>query len=207
MSDRFAQLKDVLAEENTTASGLGVTYPPGLLVAAGGSYASHSSKLGSSVSARPHITQNITLGRRLPDALVLCQSDSRPWYLQSRIKSTGQLHLLVFGGDTTDQAQMTGVKRPASSLIHPDSICGQLVSDSAGESVGSLAVYLIHSAPRLKVEFTELPGIFRPYDGQNGYEYRRVFADNASSQEDPPDCRFPFYDPSTGQVNYKEYPG
>lgn len=176
--DKATGLEGTLSEENTTASGLSVTYPPNLLVT--GTRDSHSSpdKNGVLYCSKPHLAENIVVGRRLPDVLVLCQSDSQPWHLQERLPSTGQWHLLVFGGDISQALQMQRVEALARQLTRPNSILAPRWMSGATTAVGSVAVYLIHSASRFDVQLTSLPPIFRPYDDRRGREYRRVFADN-----------------------------
>ncbi|KAF9887315.1 hypothetical protein FE257_010310 [Aspergillus nanangensis] len=180
--DKYSKLKDALSEENSSAAGLAATYAPGLLVTPAGS--PHSPlclDIPSSIWSKSYLAQNIVLGRRLLDTLVLCQSDSRPWHLQQKLPSTGQWHLLVFGGDITASTQMARVMDLAASLSHPlSAVAGRI---NAADPVGSIAVYLVHSAPRLDVQLADLPLIFRPLSERTGYDYGRVFADNKGYQD------------------------
>ncbi|PYI25887.1 hypothetical protein BP00DRAFT_451690 [Aspergillus indologenus CBS 114.80] len=176
--DETTGLEETLSEENTTASGLSVTYPPNLLVTATRIPPSQPDKHGVLYCSTPHLAKNIVIGRRLPDVLVLCQSNSQPWYLQERLPSTGQWHLLVFGGDISKASQLQRVEALARQLTRPNSILAPLCMPGATTTVGSVAVYLIHSASRFDVQLMNLPPIFRPYDDRRGREYRRVFADN-----------------------------
>ncbi|RAH75499.1 putative FAD monooxygenase [Aspergillus aculeatinus CBS 121060] len=176
--DKATGLEATLSEENTTASGLSVTYPPNLLVTGTRNSRSPLDKNGVLYCSKPHLADNIVVGRRLPDVLVLCQSDSQPWHLQERLPSTGQWHLLVFGGDISQALQLQRVEALARQLTRPNSILAPRCKSGATTAVGSVAVYLIHSASRFDVQLMSLPPIFRPYDDRRGREYRRVFADN-----------------------------
>ncbi|PWY89454.1 FAD binding domain protein [Aspergillus sclerotioniger CBS 115572] len=181
-SDRFSDLKSTLSEENTCASGLGVVYGPGLLVTSTNNQEFNPCADGTHLCcahSKPHLARNIIVGGRLPSQPVLCQSDSRPWNLQDRLVSTGQWHLVIFGGNITDLTQMTRVKRLTDSFSHPESLINRMgLTD--GSPVGSVATYMVHSAPREEVEFMDLPPILRPFDNVTGYDYSRVFADNKS---------------------------
>ncbi|OOF99515.1 hypothetical protein ASPCADRAFT_393357 [Aspergillus carbonarius ITEM 5010] len=184
-SDRFFDLKSTLSEENTCASGLGVVYGPGLLVTPSDNQNSVPCVDGTNLCcphSKPYLARNIVVGGRLPSQSVLCQSDSHPWHLQDRLVSTGQWHLIIFGGNITDFTQMTRVKRLTDSLSHPQSLVNRIVLTD-GSPVGSVATYMVHSAPREEVEFMDLPPILRPFDDVTGYDYSRVFADNKVSEE------------------------
>ncbi|PYH95246.1 2-polyprenyl-6-methoxyphenol hydroxylase [Aspergillus ellipticus CBS 707.79] len=182
-ADKFAKLRSTLSEENSCASGLGVIYGPGLIVAPSldcDPAASVEKMQSPPPYSKGHLARYITVGGRLASQRVICQSDSRPWHLQDRLVSTGQWHLIIFGGDITDTTQRVRLGQLTESLSHPQSLINS-INQSDESPVGSVAAYLVHTAPRERVEFMDLPSPLRPFDKEIGYDYSRVFADNASS--------------------------
>ncbi|KAF7166861.1 hypothetical protein CNMCM5623_000415 [Aspergillus felis] len=170
--------KRAIQEENTSFSGLTATYQPNLLISpsseAGGSK-------GPSFCSRPSLAKAIRLGARIPSKLVLNQSDSQAYHLQQRFSSTGQWNLIIFGGDISENAQMIRVNRLAEALSHPASYFQQLKKASRRRGgVGSVGVYLVHSANRNRIDLFCLPEIFRPCLEDGTMDYSKVLADNES---------------------------
>jgi phenol 2-monooxygenase len=182
---KLKELISTLAEENSSASGLGVTYAPGLLVTAAGTQEAHRTlcleNQDISPHSKPYLAQHVVLGRRLPSELVLSQSDSRPWHLQEQLLSTGQWHLVVFGGDIAREAQMARVEHLSKELSQPSSLISRLNQAAQGSLVGSVGVYLVHNASE-SVEWIETPAIFRPFNPVTGYDYTKVFVDRQGCQ-------------------------
>ncbi|KAJ5230425.1 2-polyprenyl-6-methoxyphenol hydroxylase [Penicillium chrysogenum] len=181
---KFKQLISTLAEENSSASSLGVTYAPGLIMASTGTQAAHRTlcleNQDISPPRKPYLAQHVILGRRLPSELVLSQSDSRPWHLQEQFLSTGQWHLVVFGGDIASLAQMARVEHLSTKLSQPSSLISRLNRAAQGSLVGTVGVYLVHNAE--SVEWIETPTIFRPFNPVTGYDYTKVFVDRQGHQ-------------------------
>ncbi|KAI9038226.1 2-polyprenyl-6-methoxyphenol hydroxylase [Aspergillus affinis] len=176
-------LKLSLSEENSSASGLGVTYEPSLLIA-GSEHRQPVTKTESTHPlSKPHLAKGIKVGSRFPSYKVLSQSDSRPWHLQQRLRSTGQWNLVVFGGSIADEGQRDRVEGFAASLSRPDSFFTKINQNIHHSLVGSIAAHLVHSSCHEKVELMELPEIFRPFHPEGGYEYDHVFADDAGYGE------------------------
>ena len=172
-------LKGALEEENTSASGLTVRYRPNILITPTWEYRA-STKARVSDPLLPHskseLAANLAVGARFPNTQVLCQSDSRPWHIQQALSSTGKWHLLVFGGDISNETQMKRVQDLGWHLSKPGSMI-QTMNESRGD-VHELEMYLIHSAPRHDIELSAFPGVFRPFDQTMGFDYWKVFADN-----------------------------
>jgi phenol 2-monooxygenase len=189
---KFIDLTSTLAEENSSASGLGVTYAPGLLVASAGTEPTrHTFCLeGHDISlshSKPWLAQHITLGQRLPSEPVLCQSDYRPWHLQEQLLSTGQWHLIVFGGNIASKVHMARLELLSWRLSQPCSLISRLNQEGQGSLVGTVGVYLVHYAPR-SVEWIDIPEIFRPFDPVTGYDYTKVFVDSQGYPQRPGDA-------------------
>jgi phenol 2-monooxygenase len=174
-----------LHEENTSASGLTVRYTPNLLVTP--EWDTRSTPTRRNLNCllpftRPQLAANLIVGARFPSAQVLCQSDSRPWHLQHVMQSMGQWNLIVFGGDISQATQMTRVQGLSVEISNEQRLIHEI--NQQGDSlVGKVETYLVHSAPRRKVEYMYLPKIFRPFDKTNGYDYWKIFADNDQNSD------------------------
>jgi phenol 2-monooxygenase len=89
--------------------------------------------------------------------------------------------LVIFGGDIAINEQMIRVNGLAEALSHPHSYFHQLNKASkARDGVGSVGVYLVHSASRNRIDLFRLPEIFRPCLEDGSIDYSRVLADNES---------------------------
>ncbi|KAL2818233.1 FAD binding domain-containing protein [Aspergillus cavernicola] len=170
--------KHALREENTLFAGVTATYQRNLLI-------SPSSEAGDSKGApfcsRTSLSKAIILGARIPSKLVLNQSDSQAHHLQQCFTSNGQWDLIIFGGDISKREQLNRINRLAEALSHPVSYFQQLNKASrARGAVGSVGVYLVHSANRNSIDLLGLPEIFRPHLEDGSIEYTRVWVDNES---------------------------
>jgi phenol 2-monooxygenase len=181
INPKFNDLISTLAEENSSESGLGVTYAPGLLVTSAGAQASHKTlclenQNTSLPYSKPYLAQHVNLGARLPSEIVICQSDARPWHLQEQLLSTGQWRLVVFGGDIASKAQMTRLEHLSENLSQPWSLISRLNRGTQESLVGTIGIYLVHTASK-SFEWMDAPAIFRPFDPAKGYDYTKVFVD------------------------------
>jgi phenol 2-monooxygenase len=170
--------KRAIREENTSASGLTATYQPNQLISPA---AETEDAKGASFVSKPHLAETIKLGARIPSQLVLSQSDSQAYHLQQIFRSTGQWNLIIFGGNISKTEQMARVHHQADALSNPESYFQQLNKASAVRGgVGSVRVYLVHSADRNSIDIFSLPAIFRPLCDDGGIDYSRVLVDNKS---------------------------
>lgn len=174
--------REALVEENTSMSGLGVTYDPNMVVSQPILRQKPQRTMnGHSLQLEP--VKNIKLGARIPSELVLSQADSQPLQLQQIFRSTGEWNLVVFGGNIIDRAQMCQVEDLAAALSSPKSVFQRIRNRQQSRSncvVGALSIYLVHSAPISEVNIWDLPVIFRLPDKETGIDYGKVFADNES---------------------------
>ncbi|KAI9044337.1 putative FAD monooxygenase [Aspergillus affinis] len=169
--------KRALEEENSSMSGLAVTYLPNSLVT---STVSDNllPKDVASCTSRPSVAMNLRVGARIPSVLILNQSDSQACHLQQILPSTGQWNLIVFGGDIASADQKHRVEELAAALDEPDSTYQKLNDPACVAKRGfpTIGVSLIHCANRLSIELNDLPEIFRPWT-KDGVDYGRVWAD------------------------------
>lgn len=178
--------RQALVEENTSMSGLGIAYPPNIVMSKPIMQQQNGVKKHPAVNGhtpkQPDPVKAIKLGARITSELVLSQSDSQPYQLQRIFQSTGEWNLVVFGGDILVEDQKRRVGNLAAALSSPKSIVQKLRSRSRAKNdpVGSVSVYLVHSAARTEVDIWELPELFRPPDEDTGIDYGKVFVDNES---------------------------
>jgi phenol 2-monooxygenase len=181
--------RKALVEENTSMSGLGIVYEPSLVVAGLTEHKANGMEKffpianeETSLSAQPDRMKAIRLGARMPSALVLGQADSQPHELQRVFQSTGEWHLVVFGGDIVDEQQRRRIDHLAKALSSPDSVVRKMNTRRLLHpiSVGCLSIYLVHSGLRTEVDIGNLPSVFRPPDDDTGFDYGKVFVDNES---------------------------
>ncbi|KAJ5163155.1 Monooxygenase FAD-binding [Penicillium coprophilum] len=178
-------LRAILKEENTSESGSRTYYQPSLLV----TRTWDDRPTGKRHMLKPmlpysktNLATKIALGARLPNVEVLCQSDSRPYHIQRLLRSTGEWYLLILGGDILQKSQMVRLESLGLQLGRTDSLIYRI--NQQNDSVGKISTYLVHCAPRNKVELMELPQVFIPFDRKLGYNYWKVFADNEPCSEE-----------------------
>lgn len=177
--------RKALVEENTSMSGLGVTYEPNMVIAQPipGQKVQPTINGHSKLPSQPDPVKAIKLGARMPCELVLSQSDSQPHQMQQIFPSTGEWNLVVFGGNVVDQIQKRQVENLAAALSSPKSVVQKIRhrgQSNGNRLIGGLSIYLVHSASCTDVNIWDLPDIFRPPDEDTGIDYGKVFADNKS---------------------------
>ncbi|KAF7588647.1 hypothetical protein BBP40_005429 [Aspergillus hancockii] len=173
------ELETALEEENSSASGLTVRYKDNLLITA----VEHSDFTCTSHPlplSKQGLARNIIVGTRFPNQQVISQSDARPCQLQEQLVSSGQWHLIAFAGNIAEEGPDSRLQQLASLLGSSDRRVQKLIRSASESLVASVAVYLVHSAPRNSVELTDLPDLFTPFNHATGYDYTRVFADSKS---------------------------
>lgn len=186
------EFKDAFVKGNMFSSGVAVNYGSSLIVCKDDSIIDKgegtdgtdvSCKLeGLRVVGKQDLATNIKIGMRMPSFKVLSQADARPWHFQERLKSDGRWRVVVFAGDISSPPQMLRLQTLGNTLLAPESFISKFTSVSKPiDSV--IEVLLIHSAPRTKIEFHELPEIVRPFDTRDGYDYSKAFVDDMSYHE------------------------
>ncbi|PQE31204.1 phenol 2-monooxygenase protein [Rutstroemia sp. NJR-2017a WRK4] len=179
------EFKDTFQKGLLFASGVAVDYGTSILIAKEGDATSQgdgtivSQDMRLRVVGKQDLTKNIKIGMRMPSFKVLNQSDARPWHFQERLKSDGRWRIIVFAGDISDSNQMsriTALGPKLQSLLTKYTLRGKKI-----DSV--LEVLMIHSAPRIAVEFFDLPEIFHPFTEKEGYDYSKVYVDDISYHE------------------------
>jgi phenol 2-monooxygenase len=128
------------------------------------------------------LATGIRIGMRMPSFKVLNQSDARPWHIQELLPSNGCWRIVVFSGDLRDPKQFARFTALGQALASKDSFLRRYTPRlEAMDSV--FEIITVHSAPRSSVELLSLPEVFHPFSEEIGWDYNKVFVDDASYHE------------------------
>jgi phenol 2-monooxygenase len=185
----MAEFKEAFEKGNLFASGTAVDYGSSVIVAKEGSSEEQGDgtdvgqkTVALRVVGKQELSRGIKLGMRMNSFKVLNQSDARPWHFQEILRSTGQWRVVVFAGDVSQAPQMERVQKLGAKLAAPDSFIRRFTP--ANKRIDSvIEVLTIHSAPRVAVELTDFPEIFRPFDERDGWDYWKIYVDDMSYHE------------------------
>ena len=150
-------------------SGVAVTYDQSLL----------SYHKPNSMTLKESVAANVIPGRRLSSYQVLNQADAKPTEMADLLPSDGRWRVLVFAGD---------LRHPEQSALmenHGDYIRQFLQEYTPpGQAIDSvIEVLTIHSAPRTSIELLDLHEIYHPWDDERGWDYWKVYVDDASHHQ------------------------
>lgn len=179
---KCSSLKEVLKEENTSASGLGTRYGPSMVSTPLRRLRDGRQGVSLLPISKEGLATNVTLGARIPTVQVLCQSDSSLKHIRHLLRSIEQWSLMVFGGDISEAKQFELVKRIGEDLERKESTIYKMNQHEC--IVGGVTPYLIHCAPRRDVDLMHIPNAFRPFSDEFGFDYWKTFAGNRSDGED-----------------------
>lgn len=186
----MAEFKDVFFKGNLFTSGLAVDYGASLLIAKAGVPADqgdgtdigpHVSGVGK-VVGKQELASTIKMGMRFPSFQVLNQSDARPWQFCQFLKSDGRFRIILFAGNIKMEIQWRRVQKLGEELAKLDSLIHRY-TPSAKPTDSVIEILVIHSAPRHDVELLALHDIYHPFDENSGWDYNKVFVDDASYHE------------------------
>lgn len=178
----LSTFKQVFEKGNLFASGCAVDYAASLIVAKPDPGVEPPRTLG--VVGKQALAPNVPLGMRMPSHKVLNQSDARPWHIQELMPSNGTWRVLVFAGDILDPPQFSRYKALGEALSSPDSfVARHKPHDGQGVLDSFFEILTIHSSPRKKVDLLSLPAVFHPYSPEYGWDYGKVYVDDASYHE------------------------
>lgn len=183
------EFKQTHIEGNMFACGLAVDYGASILVAKSGVSVinKNGSKVGSDTApgkiiGNQEMASNIPLGKRFPSFQVLNQSDARAWQFAHYLRSDGRFRVVLFAGNLTNREQWGRVQKFGEEIARPNSFLGRFAPfNKPPDSV--IEVLTIHSGPRIEIELGDLHPVFHPFDEKRGWDYEKVFVDDASYQE------------------------
>lgn len=164
------ELKEVFEKVKMFGTGISIDYQDSIIVAK------------SAKSARPHLAKNIKLGMRMPSYQVLNQSDARPWQVQQLLKSIGCWRVILFAGDISKKPTLQRLEQLGARLDSANAFLKRFTpADKPHNSI--IEVLTIHSAKRVDIELSVIPPVFHPYSATEGWDYWKVFVDDASYHE------------------------
>lgn len=180
------EFKAAFLKGNLFASGLIVNYGPNSLVAkAGEDDGSNSATVVSAdVFAKTQaLATGLPVGMRFNSFKVINQADARPWHFQEKLKSNGQFRVVLFAGNILSATQKKRVEKFCEALGAPANFLH--AATPAGSPLDSVIdVLTIHSAKRTETDLLkDFPEILHPFDPHTGWDYDRVFVDDASYHE------------------------
>lgn len=163
-------------------SGVSVTYEPSTLMtepivvcpATGGSFTRQASP--SSVQS---LAKGIILGQRMPSHKVVCQAESRVAHFSEMLLSNGKWRILVLAADLTSPRQLRVVQNLGTAL---ERLLKKYPSRE-DDKHSILEVLLLHSGSRASIEILDLCQIYHPWDEVLGWDYWKIFSDDANEFE------------------------
>ena len=128
------------------------------------------------------LATGIPIGKRMPSAKVLNQSDARPWHFQELLPSNGRWRVAIFAGDIRQPEQKKKLDFVGEALDSKDSFLRRFTpSGAAHDAVFELLA--IHNAPRTETTIFDLPEVFRHFDKVEGWDYWKIYVDDVSYHE------------------------
>lgn len=147
-------------------SGVKVQYGEGLLI-------SDEDNCGSCLA------RHLALGARLPFHKVISQAEANVVRLSDVLISNGKWRILVLPGDIDDPARFEALRQLAPWLEH----ITKTFNPTQKSSSAVVEVITIHAGQRTDFDLLDLPPVYHPWDDQLGWDYWKVFADNAADYE------------------------
>lgn len=102
----------------------------------------------------------LIIGQRMPPQVFVRPADGKPCEIQDLLPADTRFKILVFAGNTLDNAQMAKVKALAEKFDRPDNFYKRH-GDSSPSKV--FDVLTISSAKKDEVIFTDLPPVLRSH--------------------------------------------
>ncbi|KAI2776518.1 putative phenol 2-monooxygenase [Daldinia loculata] len=185
------EFKDTFLKGNLFASGLIVNYGPSNLVMKavdGPEKGELSGSTPTSISAdtfakKQALATGLPVGMRFNSFKVVNQSDARPWHFQEKLKSDGRFRVVLFAGNILNPLQKNRVEQFCEALGAPNSFFRTFNPTSPPLDM-VIEVLTIHSAKRTETDLVrDFPEILHPFNPHTGWDYDKVFVDDASYHE------------------------
>ncbi|EMC94079.1 hypothetical protein BAUCODRAFT_124812 [Baudoinia panamericana UAMH 10762] len=170
-------------------SGVAVKYGPGQLVSQSLSITKAKSSTNgaacshASVTSDPERAKGVTIGQRMPSLKVVCQAEANVIHLADVLPSNGRWRVVVFAGDLTTPQQWEKTQALGELL---GKVCRRYTG-GAERTHSAIEVLLIHSGARTAFDILRLHDVYHPWDETLGWDYWKVFADDAGSMD--PGCK------------------
>ena len=134
------------------------------------------------VTSDQSLAKGILIGKRMPSAKVLNQSDARPWHFQELLPSNGTWRVVIFAGDIRKPEQRKKLDSIGKAIDDKDSFLRRFTPPGAAfDSV--FEILCVHHAPRTESTIFDFPEVFRHYDEVEGWDYWKIYVDDMSYHE------------------------
>lgn len=145
-----------------------------------------SPNTNTAVHSRQELATLVKVGMRMPSFKVLNQADARPWHFQERLPSNGAWRVVLFAGDIVTRAdRRADLEAVSAALAKPDSFLKRFTPSAAAGARYDAVIELltVHAGHRTDVSIFDFPKVLRPYDAVDGWDYNKIFVDDASYHE------------------------
>lgn len=130
----------------------------------------------------PAVARHLIPGERFPPAKIRKLADGNTEWTTRLLKSDGRFRLIILAGNVRDAAQKQRLDILCNALVSPDQQENCLLkryTATPGCSDGLVDVTAILSAPWNECEFFDIPEILRPFDPVMGWNYDKIWCDDA----------------------------
>lgn len=133
------------------------------------------------------VAKKLVPGMRVPDFQVVNQADGIPTQLKRILHADGRFRILVFAANISSPSQFSRLAKLGEALDAKESFLYKF--NPPHQPIDSrIEVITIHSSPRAKIELLDLHSIFHPWSDNEGWDYWKVYADDADVLGVPSDA-------------------
>ena len=134
------------------------------------------------VESDQSLAKGILVGKRMPSAKVLNQSDARPWHFQELLPSNGRWRVVIFAGDIRQPEQKKKLDSVGKAIDSKDSFFRRFTPPGAAHDT-VFELLAVHLAPRTETTIFDFPEVFRHFDEVEGWDYWKIHVDDVSYHE------------------------
>lgn len=171
--------KDQRGTTNNRSTLLQETYSNNMLFTTGLYIHYPSSPIVKNRDSENIVAKKLVPGMRMPDFQVINQADGIPTQLKRILRADGRFRILVFAANISLPTQFSRLAKLGESLNAKESSPLYKFTPSYQPIDSRIEVITVHSAPRAKIELLELHPIFHPWSDNTGWDYWKVYADDA----------------------------
>lgn len=125
------------------------------------------------------VAKKLVPGMRVPDFQVINQADGIPTQLKKILRADGRFRILVFAANISLPTQFSRLAKLGEALNAKESSPLYKFTPPHEPIDSRIEVITVHSSPRAKIELLDLHPIFHPWSDDQGWDYWKVYADDA----------------------------
>ncbi|RAQ53028.1 FAD binding domain protein [Aspergillus flavus] len=164
-ASNHAEFLDAYLKGQRFTTGIGIRYPPSLLIS-------------EDVDVRS-LHGGLVPGLRLPDFQVVNQSDGVPIRIHQRLRADGKFRIVVFPGDVSQEHAMSRLNQFGAWLARSQLDVEVSHSDGGSEEF-FIETITVHAARRADVELEDFHEALHPWSSRWGWNYWNIYADDES---------------------------